>query len=194
MAAQIVVTTHEDTVGDGDVWVSCSWTFLACCLVALVIIRKSVVAKIVESIGKCNPYRFIQFEPNLNWECRVIKVFPMYHEKRMGMQNIAFSNSFLCKISHFTNCFCIFAPKNRPSPISFPMFMRWGSSSYIAWMVVPFITLMVQSTSSSWAFASSQSLLACMYSHFAIICLFGKLEFTVLRVLLQSANNLYQSL
>ena len=133
------------------------------------------------------------------------KVFPMYHEKRMSMQNIAFSNSFLCKISHsdaiflckishFTNCFCIFAPKNRPSPISFPMFMRWGSSSYIAWMVVPFITLMVQSTSSSWAFASSQSLLACMYSHFAIICLFGKLEFTVLRVLLQSANNLYQSL
>jgi hypothetical protein len=53
-----------------------------------------------------------------------IKVFPMYHEKRMSMQNIAFSNSFLCKISHsdamflckishFTNCFCIFAPKNR---------------------------------------------------------------------------------
>ena len=41
------------------------------------------------------------------------KVFPMYHEKRMSMQNIAFSNSFLCKISHSTNCFCIFAPKNR---------------------------------------------------------------------------------
>ena len=65
-----------------------------------------------------------KLQASIEMNLGLLKVFPMYHEKRMSMQNIAFSNSFLCKISHsdaiflckishFTNCFCIFAPKNR---------------------------------------------------------------------------------